>query len=264
VQQIQKAHAVKTFLEFVIESELGPPCSRSSGRSTWHCPFHDDGTPSFCTRPVPAGGKERWKCYGCGLWGDEHDFLKGMGVRDYGDRLNKLRELREAYERDQPTDDTPLIPQGTGSTPRYHVCILCRMKDRDYNPEVEADSEDANRAVAGILECLNEPQPKTQTDQSVALRRMKACLELCAAHDLHPLALAARLGWEIWIREGDAKHMAECDDPRCENSCCRRRREAHHLRACNSPKNTAQNGPQFDDAPYVCNGENREKRRANP
>ena len=39
------------------------------------CPFHQETEPSFKVDP----STQRWKCWGCGAWGDARDFLRSMG-----------------------------------------------------------------------------------------------------------------------------------------------------------------------------------------
>src|ERR1700722_12290752 len=111
-----------TFLEYVCQREMGPPAFRSGGRSTWRCPFHaPDNHPSFSTLPHKPGMKDRFKCFGCQAWGDEHDLLKGLGVRDYGDRLCKLNEYRQDFERHDPQSNRFLpSPRGEGSKHIYN------------------------------------------------------------------------------------------------------------------------------------------------
>jgi hypothetical protein len=84
-----------TFLHFLVERHLGRP----SAGGLWHCPFHDDTNPSFSVRPPKGDHKIRYKCWGCGAWGDEDDFLKRyLGVKDYEERLHLLEQLRQEYE----------------------------------------------------------------------------------------------------------------------------------------------------------------------
>jgi len=92
-----------TLLEYVAERLMGPPTSRSGGRSTWLCPFHHDTRPSFCTLPPKAGCKDRYRCFGCGAWGDVFDLMKHFFDREnYGDRQARLHEWRQDYEREHP------------------------------------------------------------------------------------------------------------------------------------------------------------------
>src|SRR5262245_35498686 len=67
-----------TFLQYICTRLFGPPAHRGGmpGDSYWNCPFHPDDTPSFHTLPRKAGKKDYWKCFGCGLWGDEMNLLR--------------------------------------------------------------------------------------------------------------------------------------------------------------------------------------------
>jgi len=89
---------VTSFLHYFTEQLFGAPVSRSNGRWTWHCPFHDDSHPSFCVLPPKEGCKDRFRCFGCGAWGDEFDLLKRRGVQDYSERLRIIEALRTEYE----------------------------------------------------------------------------------------------------------------------------------------------------------------------
>lgn len=57
-------------LEALIVSDIGP--SQKRGRQPfWHCPFHDDRTPSLTITP----DGRHWKCFGCGGSGDAIDWV---------------------------------------------------------------------------------------------------------------------------------------------------------------------------------------------
>lgn len=105
-----------TFLEYVCERELGSPASRGRDYATWCCPFHNDNHPSFCTRPHLPQYKDRWSCFGCGLWGDEFDLLRHLyPAEDYSARLDRLRKLRAEYKA-TGLEDSVVISQRLGST----------------------------------------------------------------------------------------------------------------------------------------------------
>ena len=89
-----------TFLEYVLERELGPPAYRSGGSLVWHCPIHDgDSHPSFSTRPHDGIHRDRWSCFGCGQWGDAFDLLKHLyPERKYPWRLDRIRQYREEHQ----------------------------------------------------------------------------------------------------------------------------------------------------------------------
>jgi hypothetical protein len=88
----------ETFLEFVAERLLGPPNYVGADGGYWYCPAC--GSSRFHTRPSRHGCKDKWSCWSCGKWGDEHDLLKLIySGEDYGQRLNRLYFLRADFER---------------------------------------------------------------------------------------------------------------------------------------------------------------------
>ena len=93
-----------TFLEFVDRRLMGPP--------PLHCPFHDDAHPSFSIRPPKGKYPIKYKCWGCGAWGDEHDLLRPFDPRDnYQQRLQRIAELREEFEQGEPAVMVPVYVQ---------------------------------------------------------------------------------------------------------------------------------------------------------
>ena len=95
-----------TFLEYVCERLMGPPANRGADRSWWVCPFHADTNPSFCTLPHKPEHKDRWRCFGCGMRGDEADLMKElMPGEDWGQRQSRLLVWRQDYEREAPIRD---------------------------------------------------------------------------------------------------------------------------------------------------------------
>lgn len=121
-----------TFLEFVIERLYGPPAYRGVNYSSWLCPFHDDRNPSFTTRPPHPKYKDRWRCWACGAWGDELDFLRQYFPNEnYSERLERLQNLRAEYKALKPSL-TITIP-GAGSTAGMVVLrALMRAGQVDY------------------------------------------------------------------------------------------------------------------------------------
>jgi hypothetical protein len=96
-----------TFLQFVCEKLLGPPAKNGGqeGEFYWRCPFHDDTRPSFHTLPVKEDTKDYWKCFGCGLWGDELNLLRDLrdighpdAQGDHDDHQALLRQWRAEYD----------------------------------------------------------------------------------------------------------------------------------------------------------------------
>lgn len=98
-----------TFLQFVCERLLGPPIKGggSEGEAYWLCPFHNDRSPSLHTLPHRPGTKDYWKCFGCGLWGDEFNLLRNLrdivglpeAQGNYADHQTLLHLWRQEYDR---------------------------------------------------------------------------------------------------------------------------------------------------------------------
>lgn len=63
----------------------------------WHCPFHDDSTPSLgifaATRSSPVHG--RWKCQGCGRHGDALALVRSMRGLNLGAAMEWLASWLE-------------------------------------------------------------------------------------------------------------------------------------------------------------------------
>ena len=105
-----------TLLEYVAERLMGPPVLRSYGRATWHCPFHNDEHPSFCTLPPKAGYKDRFRCFACGAWGDEYDLLRLFFDREnFDERRLRLDRWREDWKREQQAGAAVISHRGPGS-----------------------------------------------------------------------------------------------------------------------------------------------------
>ena len=201
---------------------MGPPVFRSGGRSTWHCPFHDDRHPSFCTLPPREGYKDRYRCFSCGARGDAPDLMKHFYEgEDWPRRRLRLEQWQRQYEAGHP-QQLIISHRGRGSTlSANHICVNCRLRDRSYDPTQDEFELAANKAMTEIFKVLAEFEP---ADEIATLTLLKRVLEIAAKHGLHPATLAGRCGFEGWSREVEAEHMAECMDPECECICCRAKR----------------------------------------
>ncbi len=211
-----------TFLEYCCERLIGPPAWRSGGRSVWHCPRHEDNHPSFNTRPPRDGCKDRFQCWSCGWWGDEHDLLIELRPElRYPERCRLLAAWRMAFEREQPRQPEPvgIFHRGLGGTEPVRVCISCKMRDSDYDPGPDEFSDESNDAIRALLDYIGKPPSNRALIE--LLKLSERVLRICAEHNLHPLALAGRCAGEVWFRESEIEHMAECDDPDCDCRCCR-------------------------------------------
>jgi DNA primase len=65
---------------------LGPPPGRRGRGLWWRCPFHDDAHPSFQVDPV----KGRWRCFGCGVWGDAANLVARLRHCSFPEALDIL------------------------------------------------------------------------------------------------------------------------------------------------------------------------------
>jgi hypothetical protein len=204
-----------TFLEYIAERLMGTPASRSSGRSTWPCPFHaPDNRPSFCTLPPKAGCKDRFRCFGCGARGDEHDLLKGFGIRDYGDRLFQLNQFREDFERDVPAADRlPISHRGERSTKPMN-------QTNGYN----SDPRSVEVAFADLGVALNKPVPSWAVGNLAAYRLLAHAADAAWSNGITLDELALHCAeYLLAYRESLRTHAAQCDDPECGDQCRRMR-----------------------------------------
>jgi hypothetical protein len=207
----------QTFLEFVAERLLGPPARTDSmGRSWWHCPFHNDNTPSFNTLPPKKGKKDWFKCLGCGEWGDEHDLLKKVGgVTNYSDRRDQLQQWREDYE------------DSLRARPAPGPVSLCGLWSRDQDtpspvaPGQHSFDDHANAALEDLLGLIGD---RTIESEVLVLTVMRRTLTICARHQVHAAVLADRCDAELWSRQVELTHLRECTDPNCKYDICRAKR----------------------------------------
>ncbi len=170
------AVTVGTFLEYVAERLMGPPAFRSGGRSTWPCPFHSpDDHPSFCTLPPKNGCKDRYRCFSCGVWGDEFDLVKNFFDREnFGERRKRLAQWREDFKRDVPAGEASFqSPPGTGSGQSRQPAV---PKDDPRNVE---------SAFADMIELVNEPEPPC------GLWLLVKAADICITHHISLDALAS-------------------------------------------------------------------------
>jgi ferredoxin len=139
----RKPQRSMTFLEYLIERHIGPPSYHGANYAKWVCPFHNDHDPSFCTRPHDPRYKDRWTCFGCGNCGDEFDFLRLFHPdENYGDQLERLRQLRAEYEASGLADGDAIPLRGSGSTAGETILrALLRAGQIDHGDLLEVVAE---------------------------------------------------------------------------------------------------------------------------
>ncbi len=201
-----------TRLHYVCTSLLGPPLYSTSECSYWPCPICDSST--FHTLPNRPEFQDRVKCFGCNWLGDELDVARAV-------HKDKADEVMAALQRAWVAGTAPGTATAAGPAsplffpaaraPKGQRWPWCKCSSRDQETiALDAYSPEADVAVAELA----------HIDQEAAI----AALVTCARLGLHPLALAHRLGHELWRAETNAEHMAVCTDLACEWWCCRNRK----------------------------------------
>jgi hypothetical protein len=182
-----------TFLEFVCRKVLGPPAYGSM----WHCPFHDDSSPSFSVRPPKPGYRVRYKCWGCGAWGDEFDLVKWSHPgEDYDRRLERVAALRAEYEQGHGDDRAG----GAGGFP-----------SRGPGSTRPAPEDDPSAIAAAYASLSHGERMKLAAAAAIARERKVSVGGLARyCHDTLE-----------WFAETDRRHFESCDDPACEAIVCR-------------------------------------------
>jgi hypothetical protein len=195
-----------TFLEFVARKLMGPPAYGSS----WCCPFHDDTSPSFHITPPKDNFPIKYKCFGCGAWGDEFDLLKHFHPRDnYSDRCDRRKTLSREFE------SSPNSYRGCTKMPK----VMKRSAERLALDLAFADLEDCIR------------QLETEEKEPLYLILPKA-VAICEQHKV-PLQSLVNYCTEFWawILDSNERHLQTCSDPDCGQWCIDARAErAKHRR----------------------------------
>lgn len=75
----------------LITSDLGPP-AKTGRQPFWHCPFHDDRTPSLTINRK----SQRWKCFGCSKGGDAIAWLRERRGLSFKEAVAQLGVLLES------------------------------------------------------------------------------------------------------------------------------------------------------------------------
>ncbi len=114
----------------LIAGDLGEPRNRNR-RPFWHCPFHDDRTPSLTITP----DQRHWKCFGCGRSGDAIDWVMARTGCSFKEAVAQLGgRLPERKSKAAPTGRTQ---------PR----ALPRTPDSDWQSNAETITRDCAKAL---------------------------------------------------------------------------------------------------------------------
>lgn len=237
--------STQTFLEYVITKCIGRPAKPggSPGESYWCCPFHTDSHPSFHTRPHRPPHRDRWSCFGCGLWGDEADFLmRWFPGERYPARKIRLQELQTSYTLQKSkasSENTPALNADVSPDERqtqatgYHplpgtgtVRVKCQHKQRELDSVWGSMTPVEHEAIMTAYTALRR--------EGVSLREMakycfgfvrnvqdsdKYCLEICGCKG-NCGAACCRLGRVHTAREIRAawldRYRHEQEERRCK------------------------------------------------
>lgn len=154
--------------------------------------------------------RDRFSCWACGWWGDEHDALKDIaGIRDYGERLSRLEQIRKQFKaavtaglvkKNRPgTKPLSFSSRGSGES-------KADIQGAFFSPETTAKLTD-------LLADVGDPIS--------ALKGAQRALTFVGRNEIHPQVLFDRCEHTIWVKEKEAEHMAECSDETCDWHCCR-------------------------------------------
>jgi hypothetical protein len=213
------------FAEALGRKLLGPPTHFEGSCAHWSCP--KCGSRKFHLRPVKAGLKDRFSCWSCDWWGDEADLLAHFYPREtWPDRQERLRRLRGQWERGEPVKqrlvgEHQMRAVATFSSPGPGIP---GQNAYDRDPQMDHASEEADAAIAELLAYARDHEMGTDPDLLMFDMAAKA-LKLCAQYRLHPLGLAGRCDYVVWVEGTERKHRAECRDPDCDWRVCREYRE---------------------------------------
>lgn len=191
-----------TFLEFVCFELIGPPTySKGNGESYWPCPKCSH--PRFHTMPHVERYRDRVRCFACPFRGDAFDLLGHFYPReDYGDRQRRIADLERRYQAAAQKGTTPVTPT---TSPHSSFRGVSGSKGRDYDPGTPRKVEEAYAA-------MSEEEMQTLAAACAIAKRLGVPVDDLAWYCYHS---------ELWVREKEAKHLAECEDPDCDWAVCR-------------------------------------------
>lgn len=210
-----------TFLEYVAERLMGPPARKggTDGESYWCCPFHNDTTPSFHTRPDKPPHRLRWSCFGCGMWGDEADLMRMLlPGEDWPTRRRRLGEWQQEYERAN-------VPAHALQAPEtIHLRGGGRLAEK---------RQDDPCAVATAWADLTEGEREILVAAyrvMIGMRGKSVSLDALARYSFDFVEC---------MREMEEAHRQTCDDPDCDAAVCRAawgKATQDHLQECRNPE----------------------------
>lgn len=130
---------------------------KGNGNSSWLCPFHKDGSPSFIAQPEGHA----WKCTSCDIGGDEIEFIQKAEGYDKARAIEHLKKLLGIVDIEEKDLDFKL-----GELQAEHIEYL---KKRGINPAravkkfgikgriINYKKRGAKQAVKSVQICFPEP-----------------------------------------------------------------------------------------------------------
>ncbi len=178
---------IKTLLEFVALDVMGPPLFHDvSGLWYYRCPFHYDTNASLVLRR--EGSKPRYKCYGCGEYGDEFDLLKQMRPKwDYGDRKEYIARMTATFQ-------TTVIP---------------------------SEGEPQRKRKSSLEQATEWAWAEWHMGERTAHRAM----EIAEQYEGYGVTWNSIMQYDVEFQqtmaEMEQRHLETCDDPDCDARVCR-------------------------------------------
>lgn len=189
-----------TSLEFLCRELMGPPTHTEGGCPCWPCPAC--GHRSWHVRPHRPEHKDRFACWSCGGFGDEHDLLRLLCPElTHPARVARLDQLRAEHER---RGRRPAAAAGRGHEPAR--CIPPGTGSPSATPAAVRAAVD--RAWDNI-----SPEEMRVLALAFAVARREG-VELTALARL--CAVVARN-----IEDATDAHVVSCTDPGCDFGPCR-------------------------------------------
>lgn len=180
-----------TLTEYIMRSIFGAPDATMGGNPAWRCPWHQDKHAALILYPPNEKGKQKFRCHGCGRFGDAYDVIWHRWPDTYfGERKTIYFNFKRMWEAGGDCDCGP------AQTP---------YKKREHDRAIASAWNEWDRH-------RNDPDSSSWLDDISRQHRVKPS-EVVAYDQDH----------DAWLAESFEKHIAECHDPDCSDQCVRTR-----------------------------------------
>lgn len=215
-------------LHYVVLELMGPPDEDRAGEDRWRCPWCEHR--GFHIRPHKPAYKDRWACWSCHEWGDALDLVRHFHPREtYGQRLDRLEQLRAEYRQIKQSEPLVFSPRGSGSRAIEVVCPECTAAmDHDELQEYVSEREfgdDVRKATRELMTAFEHSMDEIGVQVTGAVfekvfRVIQLPLTMTAARGMHPLVMASQVGFRSWTHRQELDHARSCDDAECDAGIC--------------------------------------------